>query len=34
MFDGKPHLLEWTLRADYAFIKGHIGDTEGNVSFK
>ena len=34
MFDGKPHLLEKTLRADYAFIKGHIGDEEGNVMFK
>lgn len=34
MFDGKPHLLEKTLRADYAFIKGYIGDEEGNVVFK
>lgn len=34
LFDGKPHLLEKTIRADYAFIKGHIGDEEGNVIFK
>ena len=33
IFDGKPHLLEKTIRADYAFIKGKVADEDGNVVF-
>jgi len=33
-FDGKMHLLEKGLRADYAFVKAWKGDTQGNLIFK
>ena len=33
-FDGRPHVLETALRADYAFIKAWKGDTAGNLVFR
>ena len=33
-FDGKPHILESALTADYALVKAWKGDTEGNLIFK
>ena len=34
VFNGKPHILESALRADYAIVKAWKGDTEGNLVFK
>lgn len=33
-FDGKPHILETALTADYAIVKAWKGDTEGNLVYK
>lgn len=33
-FDGKPHLLETGLRADFALVKAWKGDTAGNLVFR
>ncbi|MDF2454588.1 MAG: 3-oxoacid CoA-transferase, subunit [Cytophagaceae bacterium] len=33
-FDGKPHLLEHWLRADFSIVKAWKGDTAGNLIFK
>ena len=33
-FDGKPHILESALTADFAIVKAWKGDTEGNLIFK
>lgn len=33
-FNGKPHILESALTADFAFVKAWKGDTEGNLIFK
>ena len=33
-FDGKPHLLETALTADYAIVKAWKGDTDGNLIYK
>lgn len=33
-FDGKMHLLEHWLKADFAFVKAWKGDTSGNLIFK
>jgi 3-oxoacid CoA-transferase len=33
-FNGRPHILETALRADYAFIKAWKGDTLGNLVFR
>ena len=33
-FDGKPHILESALTADYALVKAWKGDTEGNLIYK
>lgn len=33
-FDGKPHLLEHWLRADFAMVKAWKGDTSGNLIYK
>lgn len=33
-FNGKPHILEHALTADFAFIKAWKGDTTGNLIFK
>lgn len=34
MFNGKPHLLEHGLVADYSIVKAWKGDTHGNLIFK
>jgi 3-oxoacid CoA-transferase subunit A len=34
VFDGKPHILEHALTADFAFVKAWKGDTAGNLIFK
>lgn len=33
-FNGKPHILELALTADFAIVKAWKGDTEGNLIFK
>jgi len=33
-FDGKPHILESALTADFAFVKAWRGDSAGNLVFK
>ena len=33
-FNGKPHILEFALTADFAFVKAWKGDTAGNLIFK
>lgn len=33
-FDGRPHLLETALRADFAFVKAWKADTLGNLVFR
>mgnify|MGYP006170761133 CR=1 FL=1 len=34
IFNGKPHILEEALSADFAIVKAWKGDTEGNLIFK
>jgi 3-oxoacid CoA-transferase len=34
LFDGKPHLMEYALRTDFALIKGWKADTKGNIIFR
>ena len=34
VFDGKPHILEHALKADFAFVKAWKGDVSGNLIFK
>ena len=34
VFDGKPHILEAALTADFAIVKAWKGDTAGNLVFK
>jgi len=34
VFNGKPHILETALSADFAIVKAWKGDTEGNLIFK
>tara|TARA_B100001758_G_C18412768_1_gene617055 strand:- start:2696 stop:3409 length:714 start_codon:yes stop_codon:yes gene_type:complete len=34
VFDGKPHILEHALTADFSFVKAWKGDTAGNLIFK
>lgn len=34
VFNGKPHILETALTADFAIVKAWKGDTEGNLVFK
>jgi 3-oxoacid CoA-transferase subunit A len=34
IFNGKPHILESALTADFAIVKAWKGDTEGNLMFK
>jgi 3-oxoacid CoA-transferase subunit A len=34
VFDGKPHILEHALTADYALVKAWKGDAHGNLIFK
>lgn len=33
-FDGKPHILEHALKADFAIVKAWKGDTNGNLIYK
>lgn len=33
-FEGKPHILEHALKADFAFVKAWKGDTHGNLIYK
>jgi 3-oxoacid CoA-transferase subunit A len=33
-FNGKPHILETALNADFAIVKAWIGDTAGNLIYK
>lgn len=33
-FDGRPHVMETGLRADYAFVKAWRGDAQGNLVFR
>jgi len=33
-FEGRSYLLERGLRADFAFIKGHRGDRDGNLTYR
>ena len=33
-FDGKPHILETALTADFAIVKAWKGDTQGNLIYK
>ena len=33
-FNGKPHILETALKADFAIVKAWKGDTEGNLIYK
>ena len=34
IYNGKPHILETALTADFAIVKAWKGDTEGNIVFK
>ena len=34
VFNGKPHILENALTADFAIVKAWKGDTEGNLIYK
>ncbi len=34
IFDGKPHILESAMTADFAIVKAWKGDTNGNLIFK
>ena len=34
IFNGKPHILEMALTADFAIVKAWKGDTEGNLIYK
>ncbi|MBK8701423.1 MAG: CoA transferase subunit A [Saprospiraceae bacterium] len=34
VFDGKPHILESAMKADFAIVKAWKGDTLGNLVFK
>ena len=33
-FDGKPYVLERWLKADFAIVKGQLGDTHGNLTYR
>lgn len=33
-FDGKPYVLERWLKADFAIVKGELGDTHGNLTYR
>ena len=34
IIDGRPYLLEMSLRADFAFVKAHRGDRRGNLVYR
>ena len=33
-FEGKSYVLERWLKADFAIVKGHLGDTHGNLTYR
>lgn len=33
-FDGRPYVQERWLKADFAIVKAHIGDTHGNLTYR
>src|SRR4051812_7908647 len=33
VIDGKPHVFEMPLRADFAFVRAHRGDDKGNLTY-
>ena len=33
-FDGRPYILEYGLRADFAVIRAHKADTSGNLVYR
>lgn len=33
-FDGRPYVQERWLKADFALIKAHLGDTHGNLTYR
>ena len=33
-FDGKPHVLEYGLKADFALLRAHIADPLGNIVYR
>jgi 3-oxoadipate CoA-transferase alpha subunit len=33
-FDGKAYVMERWLKADFAIVKGHMGDTHGNLTYR
>ncbi len=33
-FDGRPYVQERWLKADFALIKAHVGDTHGNLTYR
>jgi len=34
VFDGRPYVRERWLKADYALVKAHVGDTLGNLAYR
>ena len=34
VIEGRPYLLELPLRADFAFVKAHLGDRRGNLVYR
>lgn len=34
VFDGRPYVQERWLKADYALVKAHLGDTLGNLTYR
>ncbi len=34
VIDGRPYVLEAPLKADFAFVKAHLGDTAGNLVYR
>jgi 3-oxoadipate CoA-transferase alpha subunit len=33
-FDGRPYVRELWLKADFALVKAHVGDTHGNLTYR
>ena len=33
-FDGRPYVRERWLKADFALVKAHVGDTHGNLTYR
>jgi 3-oxoacid CoA-transferase subunit A len=34
VIDGRPHVLEAPIRADFAFVRAHLGDRRGNLTYR